>query len=1027
MKNWNKNWITPIRVLLVGAGIAASAMLVPMVVSAVAPAANTVIGNQAAASYIDASGKPQSASSNQVNTTVAQVGGDLLSNDGNKTAAAGNTVYVPHTLTNTGNGTDSFTIKAVDNVATGTFSNVQIYADPNGTGVPSGAPLCATPSVSGVPLCTAGFSQAVGGNNGTFNFVAAYTIPSTATTPTTPFDTATVTATPATGTGIPYPSPAAVTRTDTVNLTTLAAFSSNKSIAKPAVAGPSGITLSGGWPAVVTSGKPSDASCTATVTGVNSAAANCTYTVYTIGYNNTGGATGSYSMSDSLPVGMTYVPNTAVWSGAGGVALSETGGNTGTTPNLIVSTFAAGKFSATVSNVAPNTAGTISFVVMINSTAIAGTSTTTNTALFSTTDCNASCATSTPPSTPTNSSPFPVTPTYAVIAAKDSTATTFDAANGGTPPNKSGEDVVDVPSAFLGNKVAFTDWVINKGNVTDSFNVAIPAVGTANNNFPVGTTFAFFKADGVTPLLDTGSDSIPDTGPLAPNASVAIVVVATLPGTGTIGTAPFDALMTATSVGAGSLAPVFDSVWEQVDAIKSAKVDLTNTAGGNLTSTDGGATTTACTAGSNCDLGQGPSTNPTFTTSTTPATPAQFPIYITNEVPNATTTYKLTDSVPPGWTVKFVDNSTGTATCASPAITSITVTAGATPSGPTTPAGSNEKLVLACVTPPAGTTPGTTPITFTATSSTDPTVTDTLTDAVKVTLPVQPSMALGPNTSTTTTPPGGTTVQAVTLTNTGTTSCGQGSGFNVALSLDSASQAAGWTATVYYDVTGKGVIDSFAVPIVATAAPGTTANLTASVPVTNSFVPLLPAPGNTKGLPMLVKMFAPSGATVGSTATATLTLTDLDTVTAQTCPAQTGKYSDTVTNGQLTVQKTQAWVAGTGTAPSMTCNGAATVTFATANLSAKPGDCIVYQVVATNSGTAPVTNVVLSDATPAYTNYNATQPTAQCAATGNSGTTPAVATTGSPVTVSCSGSGATGVILAPLGTMSLFYAVQVQQ
>ena len=1008
MKNWNKNWITPIRVLLAGAGIAASAMLVPLVVSAVAPAANTVIGNQAAASYTDASGKTQSASSNQVNTTVAQIGGDTLSNTGNKTAAAGNTVYVPHTLTNTGNGTDSFTITAVDNGATGTFSNVVIYADPNGTGVPSGAPLCASPVSGSIPLCTTGFVQPVGGNGGTFNFVAAYTIPSTATTPTTPFDTATITVVPVASTpAIPYPS-GTVSRTDTVNLTTLAAFASNKAIAKPAVAAPS--TLSAGWPAALTSGKASDASCAATVAGVNTAAANCTYTVYTIGYNNTGGATGSYSMSDTLPTGLTYVPGTAVWSGAGGTALSESGGSTGTTPNLIASTFAAGKFSATVSNVAPNTAGSISFVVMVNNTALAGSTTTTNTALYSTTDCNAACVATTPPSTPTNPSPFPVTPTYAVIAANVSTATTFDAT---TPPPKTGVELVDVPSAFLGNKVKFTDYVINKGNVTDSFNVAIAATG-ANNNFPVGTTFAFFKADGVTPLLDTTGDSIPDTGPLAPNASVSIVVVASLPGTAIIGTAPFDALMTASSVGAGTVTPVIDSVWEQVDSILSAKVDLTNTAAGNLTSTDGGTTTVACTADSNCDLGQGPSTNPTFTTVTTPATPASFPIYIKNQE-TTPSTYNLTDSVPPGWTVKFVPS---TGTCASAAVTQpIAVASGA------------QVEVLACVTPPAGTTPGTTPITVTATKSTDPTVYDTITDAVKVTLPVQPGMALGPNIGSNTTPNGGTTVQPVTLTNTGTTTCGLGNGFNVALSLDSASQAAGWTATVYYDVTGNGVIDANAKLIASTAVVGTTANLTGTVPVTNTLVPLLPAPGNTKGLPMLVKLFAPTNATIGSTATATLTVTDLDTATpTQTCPAQTGKYSDTVTNGQLSVLKTQAQVSGSGTSPAITCNGASMVSFAAANLSVKPGDCIVYQVVATNTGNSPVTSVVLSDAMPAYTVYNATQPVVQCAATGNTGA-PLFSQTGSgaaTTAVACSNT-TTGVTLAPLGTLTLYYAVQVQQ
>ena len=102
MKIWNQKWTTPIRLLLAGAGIATVAVLVPMVVTAMAPSAGQVIGNQAAASYTDASGKAQTATSNQVNTTVAQIGNVTLSNAGDKTAAAGNTVYVPHTLTNSG-------------------------------------------------------------------------------------------------------------------------------------------------------------------------------------------------------------------------------------------------------------------------------------------------------------------------------------------------------------------------------------------------------------------------------------------------------------------------------------------------------------------------------------------------------------------------------------------------------------------------------------------------------------------------------------------------------------------------------------------------------------------------------------------------------------------------------------------------------------------------------------------------------------------------------------------------------------
>ena len=88
-------------------------------VLAAAPPANSIIGNQASASYTDPNGLTQLASSNLVQTTVQQVGAFNL--DGittvtttvinTKVGAAGGTVYAPHVLTNTGNGTDGFNIK----------------------------------------------------------------------------------------------------------------------------------------------------------------------------------------------------------------------------------------------------------------------------------------------------------------------------------------------------------------------------------------------------------------------------------------------------------------------------------------------------------------------------------------------------------------------------------------------------------------------------------------------------------------------------------------------------------------------------------------------------------------------------------------------------------------------------------------------------------------------------------------------------------------------------------------------------
>ena len=57
-----------------------------------APAAGSVIGNQASATYLDASGQSRNATSNLVETLVAQVAGVDIESDLSKTTSAGGTV-----------------------------------------------------------------------------------------------------------------------------------------------------------------------------------------------------------------------------------------------------------------------------------------------------------------------------------------------------------------------------------------------------------------------------------------------------------------------------------------------------------------------------------------------------------------------------------------------------------------------------------------------------------------------------------------------------------------------------------------------------------------------------------------------------------------------------------------------------------------------------------------------------------------------------------------------------------------------
>src|SRR5437879_5259574 len=76
--------------------------------SSAPPPAGTSIGNQATATYSDASNTPRSTTSNVAITIVQQVASFSLTADGAKFAAPGGQVYYAHTILNTGNGSDTF-------------------------------------------------------------------------------------------------------------------------------------------------------------------------------------------------------------------------------------------------------------------------------------------------------------------------------------------------------------------------------------------------------------------------------------------------------------------------------------------------------------------------------------------------------------------------------------------------------------------------------------------------------------------------------------------------------------------------------------------------------------------------------------------------------------------------------------------------------------------------------------------------------------------------------------------------------
>jgi trimeric autotransporter adhesin len=337
-------------------------------VYAAAPPANTSIGNQASATYTDASNTQRTATSNAVVTIVQQVASFTLTTDGQgKPAAPGGQVVFPHTLTNTGNGTDTFNLFVTNNAGDQfDLTNLTLYADVNGDGVPDNStPINSTGALAAGEI---------------FKFVAAGIVPGSQTS----LQTAVITVT-ASGTATATPAPAQ-TNTDTTTVTSNAVVNVTKAIS-------AGSGSAGSGP----------------------------YT-FTLTYTNTGNNTAtSLTLTDVIPNGMTYVAGSARWSITGsGVALTDANdGAQGTPPDTITYDFGqtvAGRVTAVVSRVQPGESRTLTFQVTIP--AAQGAGVIRNTAYY-----NYDPGTGTPTGTfPTNTTTFNVVQGAGVTITGDTVA-----------------------------------------------------------------------------------------------------------------------------------------------------------------------------------------------------------------------------------------------------------------------------------------------------------------------------------------------------------------------------------------------------------------------------------------------------------------------------------------------------------------------------------------------------------------------------------------------------------------------------
>ena len=796
-----------------------------------APAAGTAIGNQASATYTDASNTPRTVTSNVVTAIVQQVASLTLAQSSSRTVASGSQVSYPVTLTNTGNGTDTFNLSFTQSGAF-SFTSVVFYADANGDGVADNT----------IPI-TASTALAMGD---VFRFVAVGTVPATATSGNT--DSLVITATSTFNGGV------SANVTETTTVTSNAVVNVTKSMS-------SGSGLPGSGPHTIT-----------------------------LTYNNNGNtAASAVQLRDPLPAGMTYVAGSARWSASGATVLTDASNadaqGTGPTITYDFGVTAANQATGVISSVAPGQSGTLTFQVTINSYSTATATgqlagALNNTANYSYNDGAANVG-------PVNSNTFAFT--VSAVPAVTMTGQT-------------------VASAAQGSTVTFTNVVRNNGNAPDSFDITLPT-----SSFPAGTSFQLFQADGVTPMLDTNGNGLPDTGVLASGATYNVVLHATLPTNSTGG--PYSVSKTATS----KLDPTkIATVSDTLTAITANSVDLTNNAaigGGGVTG-----------------VGPGPEATAQTTNATNPGTTTRFSLFVNNTGAVADT-YDLTAStnssfatlvLPTGWTVVFRDSSNAI-------ITNTGVVNG----------GANRQ-VFADVTVPANQAaipaPGQS-VYFRVLSPSSGAI-DRKTDAVVVS--TVRAVQITPSNSGQVFA-GSSIVYAHTLTNAGNVSENSGAS-TIALAL--ANTQGTFSSIVYLDANNNGVIDP-------------------SDPVINVPADLGPIAAGAS-LKLLVRVSATGGAAAGITDTTTLTVTTAGSINGAAAPAVVSTTdTTTVIAGNLVLLKEQALDAN--------CDGIADTAFSNANITAgaTPGACVRYRVTITNIGTSSVLSVVVSDATPANTTYSA--------------------------------------------------------
>ena len=134
---------------VIGSFLLAAILVALIVIGSVfaAAPADSLIRNQASATYRDSDGVVQSVTSNVVETLVRQVAGLTLNQDQLELTNAGGSVTFPHVIVNEGNGPDSFLL-SVNQLGGDNFDffGVELFADADSNGLADNTtPITSTP------------------------------------------------------------------------------------------------------------------------------------------------------------------------------------------------------------------------------------------------------------------------------------------------------------------------------------------------------------------------------------------------------------------------------------------------------------------------------------------------------------------------------------------------------------------------------------------------------------------------------------------------------------------------------------------------------------------------------------------------------------------------------------------------------------------------------------------------------------------------------------------------------------------